>query len=145
MKLGFRLWLLCLAALPLAAEVVVSPDASSVQKRAGRELEKYLGKILGPDKKYPRIMLGNTLAAQAGIDLKDLGDEGFVICPRKDALYISAGTARGRGILYGIYEFLELQGCRFWTEDEEDIPRRPALKMPEGKEIRQVPVFPLFR
>ncbi len=145
MKLGFRLGLFCLAALPLAAEVVVSPDASSVQKRAGRELEKYLGKILGPDKKYPRIMLGNTLAAQAGIDLKDLGDEGFVICPRKDALYISAGTARGRGILYGIYEFLELQGCRFWTEDEEDIPRRPALKMPEGKEIRQVPVFPLFR
>ena len=145
MKMIVGLVLGCLAVLMMQAEVVVPDDAPSVQKRAGRELEKYIGKILGADKKYPRIVLGNTLAAKAGIDLNDLGDEGFVICPRKDALYISAGTARGRGILYGVYDFLELQGCRFWTEDEEDIPQRSALKIPEGKEIRQVPVFPCYR
>ena len=138
-------FLACFAAVPLLAEVVVPKNAPPVQKRAAAELEKYIGKILGNDKTYPRFLLGNTLAAQAGIELKDLSDEGFVICRKNDAVHISSGTADGRGILYGVYEFLERQGCRFWTETEEDIPHRKSLWLPGDLEIRQVPAFPLFR
>ena len=145
--MSFRhlLFLGLLAAFPLSAEVVVPKDAPPVQKRAAAELEKYIGKILGEGKKYPRFLLGNTLAEKAGIDLKGLGDEGFVICRKNNVIYISAGTASGRGILYGVYEFLERQGCRFWTETEEDIPRRKSLWLPGDRGIRQVPAFPLFR
>ncbi|MBE6371513.1 MAG: DUF4838 domain-containing protein [Lentisphaerae bacterium] len=145
MQIRSIFFLACFAAVPLLAEVVVPADSPPVQKRAAAELEKYIEKILGKDKTYPRLLLGNTLAAQAGIELKDLGDEGFVICRKNDAVYISSGTAGGRGILYGVYEFLERQGCRFWTEDEEDIPHRDSLWLPGDKEIKQLPAFPLFR
>ena len=60
MKMIVGLVLGCLAVLMMQAEVVVPDDAPSVQKRAGRELEKYIGKILGADKKYPRIVLGTA-------------------------------------------------------------------------------------
>jgi len=145
MRIRGLLFLACFAAVPLLAEVVVPEDAPPVQKRAAAELEKYIEKILGKGKKHPRIVLGNSLAAQAGIDLRNLGDEGFVIGRKNNAVYISAGMPAGRGILYGVYEFLERQGCRFWTEDEEDIPRREFLWLPDEKEIRQIPAFPLFR
>ena len=137
---------LCLFLMSLAhAEVLLGNRATPVQQRAARELESYLVKILGAGASYPRILLGNDFAEAAGIDLNGLGDEGFVICLRNGALHISAGTPNGRGILYGIYEFLERQGCRFWTETEEDIPRRATLWLPDQEDIRQTPVFPLFR
>ena len=67
--MSFRhlLFLGLLAAFPLSAEVVVPKDAPPVQKRAAAELEKYIGKILGKGKKYPRFLLGNALAEKAGI------------------------------------------------------------------------------
>ena len=142
----FAIPFLCLFLVSLVhAEVLLGTNATPVQRRAARELENYLGKILGTEVSYPRVLLGNDFAEAAGIDLNGLGDEGFVICLRNGALHISAGTPNGRGILYGIYEFLERQGCRFWTETEEDIPRRGTLWLPDQEDIRQTPVFPLFR
>ena len=144
MKKIFLLTAVIAAVLSLNAEVTVPANAHPVQKRAAVELERYIEKILGIGKKYPEIMIGNTLAEKAGISVADLGNEGFVICMKNGKLYISAGTSAGRGVLYGVFEFLERQGCRFWTETEESVPQRESLVLPEN-EIREIPVFPEFR
>jgi hypothetical protein len=49
---------------------------------------------------------------------------------------ISGGLPRG--VIYGVYEFLEQLGCRWFSSKVSHIPKRKSLAVP-GMDIRQVP------
>ena len=72
------------------------------------------------------------------IDLDaDYTDDEFSIKTENESLYIKGGK---RGVLYGVYEFLEDLGCRFFTPDCEKIPTIVNLEIP-SIDKREKPVF----
>jgi len=79
------------------------------------------------------VYLGKT----SGLDSGDLGDDGFVIESNAKGLFIAGGK---RGVIYGVYEFLEHLGCRFFTPTCEKIPTLPTLDFPEFH-TRQKPII----
>ena len=64
-------------------------------------------------------------------------DDEFSIKTENGSLYITGGK---RGVLYGVYEFLEDLGCRFFTPDCEKIPTALKLEIPDINK-REKPVF----
>jgi len=71
-------------------------------------------------------------------DHSDLGDDGFCLAPEGDRIRIRGGK---RGILYGVYELLEMLGCRFFTPECEKVPVRDDIVCELDHEIRQIPIF----
>jgi hypothetical protein len=137
----------CLGAadLPLAVDgktdyVIVTPakPSPSVQ-RAARELHTFLGQITGAD--YPivtettpkqdhEIVLGLPERLGAKVDLKALGNEGYVLRTAGESLLIAGSDVRG--ILYGTYGLLEEHlGCRWFTPTVSKIPKQATLRLPE--------------
>ena len=57
-----------------------------------------------------------------------LGIDGFQIEAAGNRLSIIGGR---RGVIYGVYEFLESLGCRFFTHNCEKIPTIPELEIGE--------------
>jgi len=69
----------------------------------------------------------------------ELGKEGYSIYTKEYSLYIVGGHLRG--VLYGVYSFLETYcGCRWFTDEVTHIPKRNALEIPEINDT-QVPVL----
>lgn len=70
-----------------------------------------------------------NLASKA--DLKELGNQGFVIVVEKKALFIVANTRIGR--LYGAYELLNNMGFSWYNPKETIVPKKinPHLKVYE--------------
>jgi hypothetical protein len=83
---------------------------------------------------------GGALAEKCAgpIDMASLGDEGFVIKTAGGHIVIAGG--RPRGTLYGVYEFLERLGCRFFTPTCEKIPSAYDIGVPE-LDVAQKPVL----
>ncbi len=70
---------------------------------------------------------------------RELGKEGYSICTKEYSLYIVGGHPRG--VLYGVYSFLETYcGCRWFTEEVSHIPKRNILEIPEINDTK-VPVL----
>ncbi len=69
---------------------------------------------------------------------KDLGSEGFVIETRGPHLVIAGGGQRGT--MYGVYEFLERLGVRWFTADVTRVPRLQTIPLGTLR-IRQEPAF----
>ncbi len=82
-----------------------------------------------------RWFLGRITGAVFTIK-KDEGEEGFRLIldasMPADDFTIKGLTVTGgvRGVIYGVYEFLESLGCRFFTKDCEKIPVIPDLDIP---------------
>ena len=114
-------------------------NAAEQSLYAAGELQYYLGMMTGgvfeirkndPDEKTPAIRLEQG-------DFPELGDDGFQLESGENGLRIRGGK---RGILYGVYEFLEKCGCRFFTPLDEKIPCHEKLTLPALHET-QVPVL----
>ena len=72
----------------------------------------------------------------------ELGEEGFYIKTAAGKVTITGGTVRG--VLYGVYEFLEsCIGWRFLTNDVEYLKAEGTVEIADGIDDRQVPVFEL--
>lgn len=106
-------------------------DKSSTVLYAAKELRYYLGRMTSAPfaleeatENKPGIYLGDA----AGLEVDDLGTDGFRILTQGNRLCISGGS---RGVIYGVYEFLESLGCRFFTSDCEKIPTSPELTIGE--------------
>ncbi len=65
------------------------------------------------------------------------GDDEFSVKTENESLFITGGC---RGVLYGVWEFLEMLGCRFFTPDCEKIPTKTHLEIPEINKTGK-PVF----
>lgn len=126
--------------------IILSIHAGEQEHNAANELLYYLERMTGacfaveiaesaPAIKQPAIAIGET-ALWLGLDQpQDLGDDGFIVQTVGDNLVIYGGC---RGVIYGVYEFLEQLGCRFFTPLCEKIPTCERLLLPD-LEIRQVP------
>jgi hypothetical protein len=120
--------------------IVLSKDASASEKHAAGELQKFLQEISGAElpiavegqaRPGQMIVLGDGevfRSLNAGVDLKDLGDEGFAIQTVGPHLVIVGG--RLRGTMYGVYTLLEEQlGCRWYTSTVSYIPKASTITL----------------
>ena len=130
--------------------IVVSDTASYVTLYAALELQEFLYRMTGAE--FPlvsdrlpagrhEIVLGESdrlrrLAPY--LSLKGLGDEGYILRTAGPHILIAGGDARGT--LYGVYDFLDRFGCRWFTPDVIRIPRFERLTVPFLDEVR-TPVF----
>jgi hypothetical protein len=155
MRMYVIAWMLALicSAIPAAAAVnlikggktdysiVISKDASLSEHWAASELKSFLQEMSGvilpyapdgadvPDK---AILIGDSQALRSlgvDIDFKDLGDEGFAIKTVGSRIVIAGG--KQRGTMYGVYEFLEMLGCRFLSENVNKVPKRTNITLEE--------------
>ena len=96
----------------VAESVHIIAGESGPEQYAGAELAKYLGKI--------GIPAGDGLAVKAQID-PALDRDGYRICVcEQDGISICGGN--GRGVIYGVYAFLErYAGMRFFMPGLESL------------------------
>ena len=92
------------------------------------------------------ISLGNTeLLKESGIDFdyESLNLDGFIIRVKERNIFINGYNARG--VLYGVYEFLErFAGVRFVSAETTYYPKRKNLVISDKTEITEKPDF-MFR
>lgn len=114
---------------------VFSPQADY----AAKELRHYLGMMTGASFE---IRTGQPKARGKRIRLELSDDpklkvDGFRLESCASGLNITGGK---RGVMYGVYEFLERLGCRFFTPHDEKVPCCEHLVLPQFKET-QVPIL----
>ena len=130
--------------------VVVPADRLLAEKTAANELVDYVAKVTGEklsvvteDKapSGPAIHLGATAFARKAIPgLDSFGNEEWAVKTVDGSLVIAGG--RPRGVLYGVYHFLEdVVGVRWLTQVVEHVPTRPQLKL-ENLDLRGKPAMP---
>jgi alpha-glucuronidase len=96
---------------------------------AAAELVRFLSEITGTD--YPLLTGGRAPARCITVALssdRGLGTEGFTIKAAAGNVRIEGGAPRG--LLYGVYDFLERLGCRWWSATASHIPKRSRLTFP---------------
>ena len=114
---------------------------------AASELQKYLLKATNAAIPYfadccpmrgPEIRLGANVRGQTSVE-ENIHPEGFCIRGAGEHITITAPTSRG--VLYGVYRFLEIFcNYRCFTRDVETIDTFDMLKI-ELDEIREEPAF----
>ena len=125
-----------LVSIYLPAEHFADKDSTTLY--AAKELRYYLDRMTCASfqiEKSKADIPGIYIGCGTDIDSSDLGEEDFRIVTDGDRLCIIGGN---RGIIYGVYEFLESLGCRFFTSNCEKIPTTPNLSI-EHYDIKQVP------
>ena len=130
--------------------ICVAESASPSERHGAEELQKFLAEISGArlpivtDTEDPTgdlVLVGDSTQVQklgTRIPFATLGTEGFVLKTEGKTLVIAG--ARQRGTLYGVYEFLEKLGCRWFTAELSVIPRKATLAVEPLDELHQ-PAF----
>jgi hypothetical protein len=128
--------------------IVLPKDPSEAQVFAATELQSYLLKISGaffPIHPYDtnlvtkRILLIDPPKDDERHRDRNLGEEGFAIQTIGSDIQI-VGSDR-RGIVYGVYTFLEeVLGCRWYSPGCEVIPNKTTIRI-GSLDITQIPDF----
>jgi len=138
--------------IPLAHEgrplfsVILPRGASAPEEFAAEELRRHLLTICGAGSYLRnlreagpvrpgeisgcRIFINDhAAAAAAGIKFEELrlGPEAFHLETRDGNLYLLGGGPRG--VLYGVYDLLEILGCRWFTPEIQHLPHDPELRL----------------
>lgn len=134
-----------------AYSIVVSDEASETVRYAASELAEFVRRASGITlpivkesvAKKPYISLGNTESFKSlGIktDRAALNNDGYILRETDENLYVAA--ANDRGVLYGVYDFLEENvGVRFVAHDCTYVPTCQTLSFDEGLNKTKVPLF----
>jgi hypothetical protein len=117
--------------------IVLAEHASEVESFSAKELQRYISKISGvtiPIKRGGKnsIYIGNSFADKFGYSVDTLRD-GFIIKALNNDILIAGSN--DRGTLYGVYELLELIGCRWFSPDYEYFGSSGRELIPEKKNI----------
>ena len=116
--------------------IVTGEQPTPQESYAASELRYYLDLITSAV--FDIVTAGNTGIFVRHADEKEkLGEDGFRIETAENAVLIEGGK---RGVIYGVYEYLEKLGCRFFTSTCEKVPAITELHAPDFA-TRQVPVF----
>ncbi|MBE6404726.1 MAG: DUF4838 domain-containing protein [Lentisphaerae bacterium] len=116
---------LSLCTMALSAWDVVLPKTPSItEQTAEKELRNYLAKStksLKVNGKEAVFYIGNTdFARKNGIDTAKMENEAWIIKSFGNHVVITGGE---RGVLYGVWNFLENKiGVRWWNAFEEYVP-----------------------
>ena len=139
-----------------AATIVIPASATPVQKYAAEELRDWTEKMTGvrlsiadDSGTLPKraVVIGRTrftekLLADPKFDAKTLGEDGYRLVARGKRLLVVGDGAHAA--IYGVYGLLEDHGgCRWFTFDCCDIPKRKTFEVPDGLDDVQVPAFPI--
>ncbi len=117
--------------------VVLPDEAGEAVQFAAGELQRYVGRMLGErvDFSGATFEIGETVGNQGLFDrlaapAQD-GDDRYVVAIDAEGVVRLVGV-NDRATLYAVYEFLELQGCRWYSPHDwgEVIPTRRALLLP---------------
>ena len=117
--------------------IILPEKADATLAHAARELARYIGRMSGAampmaDSTSPavdrEICLGHTgRAGETGCE--GLKNDGYRISTSAERIFIQGDGSRG--VLYGVYGFLEeCLGCRFFAEGAEHIPQRATIDLP---------------
>ena len=117
--------------------IVTARDCDPVTRYAAEELARFLGEMAGcafrivNDKQEPRkhdILIGlSKRTAHYADRMAALPKEGYFYCNDGENLVFGGN---GRGLLYGIYAFLEDElGIRFLNPDVTHVPRRSRIEI----------------
>ncbi len=122
-------------------QIVLPTEADSLEIRASSELKKYLqaiGSVNIPivseaeQGDQPSIFIGSTSQCP------ELKSYEILIRSHKGNLIIAGGDPRST--LYAVYTFLEQYlGCRFYTPEDEAIPRETTVTLPEKIDHHYLP------
>lgn len=127
--------------------IVLPAVASVLEKTAAKEIQEYLFKatdkkleIVSENSNYRKgIFIGNTAFAQKH-GIIDTRDEAWIFAAADNNLVINGGKLRG--VLYGVYHFLEdVVGVRWWDPWEEDVPKLSKLNIPANFISKGNPTF----
>ncbi len=127
-----------------AYSIVIAPDASPSERHAAAELQKFLEQMSGArlpitsEARQSMVLVGESAPLEKlnpAIPFSDLGPEGFALKTRGKHLIIAGG--RLRGTMYGVYEFLEKLGCRWFAPDTSRIPKMRSIALPALDEIQK--------
>src|ERR1035438_3765795 len=117
--------------------IVIAFDASPSERHGAAELQKFIEEMSGarlPITAEPQrlmVLVGRSVALEKtdpAIPFTDLGPEGFALKTKGRQIIIAGG--RQRGTMYGVYEFLEKLGCRWFTADVSRIPKMISIRGP---------------
>ncbi len=136
--------------------IVVSPQGTASEKFAAQELAVYLqkmsGQIIGVEETVtipttqPVIIVGHH-PANTNLNPDELGVEESIIDVSAQNIRIVGGKlpsvklpngmwqVQDRGTLYGVYEFLDSLGVRWYRPEEwgEFVPQKPVINLPYGQ------------
>ena len=131
--------------------IVVSANATKVEKTAAKELQAYLKKLTGSASAVvtegvslkSAIYIGKTaFSADKNVTYTDNNGmgEGWVVKVIDDDVIIDGGDTRG--VLYAVYHLLEdTFGIHWWNMWEEYVPELDSAVLPYDFEISGEPVF----
>jgi hypothetical protein len=137
-----------------SVSIMVKSGHDLVLQFAARDLEDYLREITGEPVTQGiaaaahHIYLGEipvtataTETAQLSAEIEELAEDGFVIrSTGPDIVILGKGS---RGVLYGSYAFLELQGVRwFFPGKQYEIVPRHGLNWNAQLRVNESPAFP---
>ncbi|MDR3121125.1 MAG: DUF4838 domain-containing protein [Clostridiales bacterium] len=123
--------------------VWVDALAADTEFYAAEEASRFLSQITGASFPVLRggqmpttcVVVGDSDILRADVDL---GQEGFALRTVGKRAVIVGG--RPRGVLYGVYSFLERLGCRWFSSKVSHIPRRDKLVIP-ALDLRETPAL----
>jgi hypothetical protein len=118
--------------------IVIPSKADSIEIKAAQQLQRYLFEmsnenlsIVGENDYTGKnaLFLGQTKYAQSlNMPLDELKEDGYVFKEAGNNFIIAGGD--GKGVLYGVYDFLESLGCRKYTSSCTYIPQKKTIKLP---------------
>lgn len=123
----------CICTASFAQRIVIPANPKPTEKTAKAELEKYLSQcveslIVGNDK-ISAIHVGDTDEALfEGLERKGMKEDSYLIRKIGKNIIINGGGTRG--VIYGVYDFLEnVCGVRFLTQLVTYVPAKRVVKV----------------
>ena len=131
--------------------IYVPANASDVILHAADELSEFVYKIVGVESIIRTASLLETnmicLSKSENVDFdnlkipsdKKVGEDGYYLNITTDEIIVAGHN--GRGVLYGIYTFLEKYlGCRWYSSDASFIPKLDAVNLSAVEDVYTPPV-----
>lgn len=130
-------------------KIVIPKSGNSVVEYAANELQSYIKKATDVEieivndsvvESQYEIILGKCDRPElSNVNFGSLGDESYIVKNVEKDLLISANHKRG--LLYGVYSFLEALGYRYYTSTFDKVPNVEEVFIPANINLSWQPVM----
>ncbi len=127
--------------------IIISATANQTEEYAAQVLQENIKKATqatldiktdNTKEKKNEIIIGETKRGEDDdVDFASLGEEGYTLKTVGYDLVIAANNKRG--VIYGVYAYLEALGFRYYTAECENIPEESDVFVPEELDVTFVP------